>query len=138
MKAVHIAFGLSAYGSELESYKSVDNALPQLRKALDSDVLKRVLQASQQIRYKFCNRASVKDRSGHALSNQETITFGKVASCTSISLLTVLNAWSGLFVFHSIDTSHATVSLNQLSLLADEVVSRRFGSAGKETTHHHG
>jgi hypothetical protein len=72
------------------------------------------------------------------LSNQDAITLRKVTGSTSIALLAVLTTITGLLVLHSIDTSHTSVSLDELTLAGDERSTGRLSGTSQETTHHDG
>jgi hypothetical protein len=80
----------------------------------------------------------VSNSARNTLSNQDAITLRKVTGSTSIALLAVLTTVAGLLVLHSIDTSHASVSLDELTLAGDERGAGRLSGTSQETTHHDG
>jgi hypothetical protein len=136
VKAVNATFCLCAGGAKFEPDSAVDNTLVQLREALDTNVLERVLYTSHEVGNELGDGATVLDRARDTLCNKHAITLGEVACSAGIAGLCICAASSCLLVLHGGNTAHTTVSLDDLAVTADKVLSRGLGGTGKETTHH--
>lgn len=148
---------LSAGGTDFKSYSAVGNRLVELLQALDASVLHGVLQAGGKIRHKLADRTagivsesfkyhdqridglpSVGYSTRHALSNQDAVTLGEVASSTSVASLAVLATSASFLVLHGVNATHSTVSLDQFALSGNKRGTRRLGGTSQKTTHHDG
>lgn len=136
MQTVDIALGLSTGGSELEPHNTVVNSLVHLSKALDTNVLERVLNTGHKVGYELGDGATVLDRARNTLGNEHAVALGEVASGTGVASLGVGVASASLLVLHGGDAAHTTVGLDELTVAADEVLTRRLGGTSEETTHH--
>ena len=72
----------------------------------------------------------------HALSYQDAVALGEVASSAGIALLAILTTAASLLILHGVDATHTTVSLDKLAFPGDERSSRRLCGTSQETTHH--
>jgi len=80
----------------------------------------------------------VRNSARDTLGNEDAVTLGEIASSASVALLSILAAAGGLLVLHGVDTAHATVGLNELTLAGHERSTGRLGGTGQETAHHDG
>lgn len=94
-----------------------------------------MLDTGHEVRDELRDGTPVEDGTGNTLSDQDAVLLGKVASSARVASLAVLTA-TGLLVLHCGNGTHATVGLDKLALVADEVLTRRLGCTGQKTTHH--
>ena len=139
VEAVHVTLGLSRDGTELKSDLAINDTLAQSSQALDTNVLERVLDTSNEVRNELVDGTTVKDGTRDTLSDEEFVTLGEVAGSTGVGSLGVVGvggANTGLLVLHGVDRAHTSVGLDELALAGNERLTRRLSGTGKETAHH--
>jgi hypothetical protein len=133
---VHVALQLSTGCAELESELTNLSTVVHTRQAGHATVLKRVLEASSEVRNKLLDRSSVSHSTRNTLSDQDAVTLREVTSSSGVALLAILATVASLLVLHGVDAAHASVSLDKLTLARDERSTGRLGGTSQETTHH--
>lgn len=136
METVDVTLGHGAGTSHLEADSSVVHTLVESLEAGNTDILQGVLDTRNEVGNELGDGATVKNGTSNTLSNQDTVLLGEVTGGTSVAGLAVLGASASLLVLHGGDTAHTTVGLDKLTLLAHEVLARRLGGTGKETSNH--
>lgn len=136
METVDVTLGHGAGTSHLEANSSVVHTLVQSLEAGNTDILQGVLDTRNEVGNELGDGATVKNGTSDTLSNQDTVLLREVTGSTSVAGLAVLGTSASLLVLHGGDTAHTTVGLDELTLLAHEVLARRLGGTGKETSHH--
>ena len=138
METVDITLGHSAGAAHFKADLTSVDTIVQSLEALDTNVLQRVLDTGDKVGDELGDGATVQDGTSDTLGDQDAVLLGEVASGTGVGGAAVLVGTSSLLVLHGGDTAHSTVGLNELTLVANEVLARRLGGTGKETTHHNG
>jgi hypothetical protein len=136
VETVDVTLGHSAGTSHLETHSALVDTVMQIGQALDTNVLQGVLDTGNEVRNELGDGSAVKDGASNTLGNKDAVLLGEVASSTSVAGLAVLAVTTGLLILHGGDTAHATVGLDELALVADEVLTGRLGGTGKKTAHH--
>lgn len=135
VKTVDVTLHLSSRTTDLKSHGTSVDALMKSLKSLDTDILEGVLDTSDEICDKVGNGTTVKNRARDTLGNKQAVTLREVTSGTSSAGLTGLSS-ACLLLLHSVNGAHATISLDELAFLRDEVLARRLSGTGEQTAHH--
>lgn len=141
VQAVDVTLDLSAGATHLEADKALVNTVVQVIKGLDTHVLQGMLDTGDKVGDELGDGTAVQDGASDTLGDQDAGVLREVASSTSIASLVglaVSAVTTGLLVLHGSDRAHTTVRLNELTLVANEVLAGGLGGTGKETTHHDG
>jgi len=138
VQTVDVTLSHSAGTAHLETDCAVVDAIVHSGKALDTNILQRVLDTGNEVRNELGDGAAVKDGTSDTLGNKDVGLLGEVTGSTSVAGLAVLGTVTGLLVLHGGDRAHTTVGLDELTLVADVVLTGRLGGTGKETAHHDG
>ena len=138
VQTVDVTLSLGAGASHFKAHKSLVDISVEVLETLHTNVLQGVLDTGNQVRNELGDRAAVKHRSSNTLSDKNTVLLREVPGSSGVAGLAVLGARASLLVLHGSDTSHATVGLDKLTLIADKVFTRGLGGTGKKTTHHDG
>lgn len=137
MQPVHVPLRLRTHGPQLKPHLAILDIPPQLPQTLHPDVLQTVLQAGEQVRHELRHGSPVQHAPRHPLSHEEPVALAEVPGGPGVGLLRRLGHGAGLLVLHGVDTAHAPVRLDELTLAANKVVSRRLRRAGQQPSHHH-
>lgn len=135
VQTVDVTLGLGASASHFKADKTLVHTVVQSLKAGHTNVLKRVLHTRNEVRDELGDGTTVEDGAGDTLGDQNVVLLREVPSGTGVTSLTSL---AGLLVFHDGDTTHATVGLDKLAFVADEVFTGGLGGTSEKTTHHDG
>ncbi len=138
MQTVDVTLGHGTSAADLKPDGTVVHSLVKLVDALDTNLLQGVLDTSNEVGDELGDGATVENRTSDALRDEDTGLLGEVPSSSSVAGFGVRLGTSGLLVLHGGNTAHATVSLDKLTLVADEIFTGRLGGTSEETTHHDG
>lgn len=139
MEAVDVTLSLGRDGTELESDLAVNDTLAESGQAGDTDVLEGVLNTRNEVGEELGNGSTVEDGTRDTLGNEQLVSLREIAGGTSVGGLGVVGVDrtnTSLLVLHSVDGTHTSVGLDELTLTRDERLTGRLGGTGKETSHH--
>ena len=138
VQTVDVTLSLGAGASHFKAHKSLVDISVEVLETLHTNVLQGVLDTGNQVRNELGDRTAVEHRSCNTLSDKNTVLLREVPGSSGVAGLAVLGARASLLVLHGSNTSHSTVGLDKLTLIADKVFTRGLGGTGKKTTHHDG
>lgn len=138
MQTVDVTLGHGTSTADFKPDGALVHRFVKLVDALNADLLERMLDTSNEVGDELGDRATVENRTSDTLRDEDTSLFGEVPGSPGVAGFGVRLGTSSLLVLHGGDTAHATVGLDKLTLVADEVFTGRLGGTSEKTTHHDG